>query len=385
MSVVFIGAGGFLGSRVLRRLLAEGTRERVTVLGRGSPGKLRERVTAAVAWLDGPPLDPGAPDRVRYLGADLTLPGLGLDPGSRARLAAGTEVVWHCAGPTRLIGDDPAPLYAGNVRGTRAVLDLAEEAADAHFVHVSTAFVAGRRRTGHIKEDDLSDAHGFATYYEESKYTAEKLVRAWAERHGRAVTVARPSLLLADRPAPAGIPAQPLDVVSRLIDEYFFPAREPGNSSRLRGGTASFRLPGDPRGTLNLLQADYAADALTRVVAAHRARTFTGVRTVHLTHPCETGFTVAKEAFETLYPGLTLTLTPKVPNPSRPEAVLAEHAASLLDFSDHRRTYDRSHLLADLGGLPDPPPVDSDCLRRALDRSGGRGTSMSAPAGGAEP
>ncbi|MEV0280528.1 SDR family oxidoreductase [Streptomyces sp. NPDC050610] len=375
MSVVITGATGFLGSRVLRHLLAEETRETVTVLGRGSPDTLRERVEAAVAWLDGPPVEPDAWQRVRCVGADLTRPTLGLTPGELAEAAAGAAQVWHCAARLHLAGDQ-SELFSTNVRGTRAVLDLAEQAPDAHLVYVSTAFVAGRRDAGHIMEDDLSDADGFHTRYEETKYTTERMIRAWTAAKGRRATIVRPSLLVSDRPAPAGLPAQPLDYVARLVDDTLRPRADQDPGLPMRGGVLPMRLQGDPHGTMNLLQADYAAEALLRVAAAGRARTGAGagagVRTVHVTHPREVAFPTAREALRELYPGLRLTVVPTVRNPSRHEALVIEHAGHLLDFGVQRRTYDRTHLREDVGDLPEPPDVDAAYLSRAFDRSGAR-------------
>ncbi|MFH8982787.1 SDR family oxidoreductase [Streptomyces varsoviensis] len=375
MSVVITGATGFLGSRVLRHLLAEETRERVTVLGRGSPESLRERVQAAVGWLDGPhdgpPLPPDAWQRVRCVGADLTRPALGLPPEELTAAADGAAQVWHCAAQLHLAGDQ-SDLFSTNVRGTRAVLDLADRAPDAHLVFVSTAFVAGRRDAGHIMEDDLSDADGFHTRYEETKYTAERMIRAWTAAKGRRATIARPSLLVADRSAPAGLPAQPLDYVSRLVDDALLPPTGGPLVRPVRGGVLPLRLQGDPHGAMNLLQVDYAAAALMRVAAAGRARTGAGVRTVHITHPREVTFPTAREALRTLYPGLRLTVVPAVRNPSRYEALVLQHAGHLLDFSAQRRTYDRTHLREDVGDLPDPPDVDAAYLSRAFDRRDAR-------------
>ncbi|MFE7122286.1 SDR family oxidoreductase [Streptomyces sp. NPDC057654] len=369
MSVVITGASGFLGSRVLRHLLAEETREPVAVLGRGSPDTLRERVEAAVAWLDGPPVAPDAWRRLRYVSADLTRPALGLTPEQLAEAADGAREVWHCAARLHLAGDE-SELFSTNVRGTRAVLDLAERAPDAHLVYVSTAFVAGRRDAGHIMEDDLSDADGFHTRYEETKYTAERMIRAWTAAKGRRAVIARPSLLVADRPAPAGLPAQPLDYVARLVDDTLRPRTGPMPGLPLRGGVLPLRLQGDPNGAMNLLQADYAAEAMVRVAAAARARTGCGVRTVHVTHPREVAFPAARDALRTLYPGLRLAVVPTVRNPSRHESLVIEHAGHFLDFGAQHRTYDRTHLREDVGDLPEPPDVDADYLSRAFDRAG---------------
>ncbi|WP_461018274.1 SDR family oxidoreductase [Streptomyces daliensis] len=369
------GASGFLGSHVLRELLAEDAREPVTVLGRGAPDDLRARVESAVASLPGPPLAPGALGRVRYLGADLALPGLGLGVEDRTRVTAGMTELWHCAALTNLQGD-PARLFEANVRGTRAVLELADGAPEAQLLHVSTAFVAGKRRSGHVMEDDLSEAEGFQTYYEETKYTAERMVRDWAGRDGRVATVLRPSMLVSDRPASGGSPEQTLDVVVRLIDDVLNSRREAADEEVAAlvpacGGALPFRIMGVPDAVMNAVQVDYAARAMMRVAAARGANPAPGVRTVHVTHPRNTPFEALKEALEMIFPGLRLSLLPTVPAPARHEAFAMAHWSQLVGFSAQARTYDRAHLLEDLactGGLPDPAPLDSAYLKRATDR-----------------
>lgn len=379
MSVLFTGASGFLGSRVLRELLAENTPEPITVLGRGTPQELRERVESAVTWLRAPALGPGALDRLRYATADLALPDLGLAEAERARLTDGVTTVWHCAALLDLLGD-PSGLFRANVLGTRRVLELAEEAPAAQLLYVSTAFVAGGRRAGHVMEDELSDSEGFQTYYEETKYTAERMIRTWAGRNERAATVLRPSLLLTDRPSPPGVPGQTLDVLIRLIDNMLPSGHTapddglPSPDDALDGGvpagrdsTLPFRVRGDPDAAMNAVQVDYAARVMARVAAARRGEG--GVRTVHVTHPHNTVFEIAKVALESLYPGLLLTVTPTVPAPTRIEALAMEYCGNLLGFGTQQRTYDRTQLLRYAGDLPEPAPVDSEYVMRALNRT----------------
>ncbi|GAB2626603.1 SDR family oxidoreductase [Streptomyces capparidis] len=369
MSVLFTGATGFLGSRVLRVLLAQGTGESVTVLGRGSPAELRERVVAAVSWPT--PLPPGALGRLRHLPADLTEPRLGMDARDRDRAARGVTAVWHFAASTALQGD-PAALYRANVLGTRAVLELAGEAPGARVLHVSTAYVAGRRATGRVMEDDLTEEHGFETYYEETKYTAERLVRSWARESGRSVTVLRPSLLVTDRAVPEGLPEQPFATLLRVAARTLrVGSGEAEALAEVLGGgalpdsAARFRLEGDPRGSANLLQAEYAATAMARVAAAHRDAG-PGVTTVHVTHPRNTSFAVASLALKAVHPGLDVTIEPVLRGPTPYEAVAAERAGFLLAFSAQRRTYDRTNLLRAVGGLPDPKPITSAYLARVI-------------------
>ncbi|MBB5938429.1 SDR family oxidoreductase [Streptomyces zagrosensis] len=376
MSVLLTGATGFLGCRLLRELLAHGQDE-VIVLGRGTPEDLRHRVEAAVRWLRTPPLTPDALAAVRYVSGDLTRPGLGLRPAERAQLTGNLSALWHCAALLQL-GSDPAPLHLANVVGTRRILDLADEAPEARLLHVSTAYVAGRRASGVVMEDDLLHTAGFQVPYEESKHTAERLVHAWAQRGERAVTVFRPSLLVTDRPVPDGLPSQPADAMLRPLERHLgswakqvSPVR--GLLHRPRGEVDRPRamhlgVTGDPQGSLNMLQADYAAHAMVR--AATRLTPTPGVRTLHVTHPHNVLFATAVAALRTRFPDLTVTMTEQLSRPTlleRQAARLAE--ASLLAYSTHRRTYDRTNLIAALDGLPDPAPVDESYLSRAFGRA----------------
>ncbi|MDT0448070.1 SDR family oxidoreductase [Streptomyces hesseae] len=376
MTVLLTGATGFLGCRILRALLADGTDEPVHVLGRGTPPDLRTRVEAAVSWLDSPPIQPDALRRLRCFTADMAHPELGIEPGERARVTDGVTVIWHCAALLALQAD-PVILYRTNVLGTRGVLNLAESAPNAHVLHISTAYVAGRRQSGHVTEDDLSDEAGFHVPYEETKHTAERLVHAWCRRTGRAATILRPSLLITDRRVPDGLPEQPLGVLARLVEHTLRTSADEATRTRILHGEAhgaamTFRVPGDPGGSLNFVQADYAVSAMTRVMA-RRARG-AGVHTVHVTHPHNTPVALVKSAFEARYPGMTVQISPTIPAPTPLESAVIADTAHLAAYSTQRRTYDRTHLLRAVTGLPDPPPLGTAYLLRAL-------TPAEAPAG----
>ncbi|CAM5438698.1 MULTISPECIES: SDR family oxidoreductase [Streptomyces] len=374
MAVLFTGATGFLGSRILRHLLAEDGDDRpITVLGRGGEGSLRARVGTALDGLDGLAGAATPRGRLRYVPADLTLPGLGLTDGERRALTDACSVVWHCAAHLAL-HDDPVPLFKANVLGTRRVLDLATEAAGARVVHLSTAYVAGGRAEGHIREDDLDGGHGFLTPYEESKYTAERAVHAWSARAGRGATILRPSLLVSDRPVHGSGQRQPLAVLAFLIHEALRRRAEddPALASLLDGGDAHgsglrVRVRAGSGGALNLVPVDYAAHAAVCAARAAAARPGApaGVRTVHLTHPHNTPFATAVKVLERLYPGLRLDLVDDLDDPDPYESLFAHHLASLLVFTAQRRTYDRSNLLQDTDGLPDPKPLDATYLADA--------------------
>jgi nucleoside-diphosphate-sugar epimerase len=375
LSLLLTGATGFLGCRLLRELLAHGEDE-VTVLGRGTPEELRHRVEAAVRWLDAPPLAPDALATVRYVSGDLTRPDLGLGRRERTRLTDGLNALWHCAALLNMTSV-PAPLHHANVIGTRRILELADEAPAARLLYVSTAYVAGRRPTGVVMEDDLLDTAGFQVPYEESKFTAERLVQAWARRDGRDATVFRPSLLVTDRPVPDGLPSQPADALLRPLERHLrnwtkglssvgtLPRPSHGEA-RHPAPTLNLRIVGDPQGTLNMLQVDYAAHAMVR--AATRLGPAPGIRTLHVTHPHNVSFATASSALADRFPGLSVTMTERLTHPTPLERQISQQGTPLLTYSIHRRAYDRTKLLAALDGLPDPPPVDRAYLSRAFGR-----------------
>src|SRR5947209_15640616 len=93
MTALVTGATGFIGSAVVRALLARG--EAVRVLVRAG-GDRRNLEGIAVEIVEG----------------DLR------DPGARARAVVGIESLYHVAADYRLWVPDPAAMYATNVEAT---------------------------------------------------------------------------------------------------------------------------------------------------------------------------------------------------------------------------------------------------------------------------
>lgn len=128
---------------------------------------------------------------VRAVTGDVTEPGLGV---AGADLATVTHVI-HCAASVSF--DLPlAEARQINVAGTANVLAAcrampAFERLDA----VSTCYVAGRR-TGLIREADLTHTAGFHNTYEQTKYESEQLLRA--AMPDTAIAVHRPSIVVGD-------------------------------------------------------------------------------------------------------------------------------------------------------------------------------------------
>src|SRR5262249_35727672 len=150
----------FLGLHLVRGLLA--VHRRLVVLARGAPAATLERIGRFLTLVGAPPeVVGGLPTWVRVVVADVTRPRFGLSGGAFASLAAGLDAVWHSAGHTPLDAD-LGLLRRVNVEGTRNALALATAARHRPMLyHVSTAFVAGRRRYGTVYDDELTDEFGF--------------------------------------------------------------------------------------------------------------------------------------------------------------------------------------------------------------------------------
>lgn len=154
------GGTGFVGTRLVRRLLAEGRRVRVLVR---DPGRLA----------------PDVAGRVEAVRGDLR------DPEAVARALGGSDAVYHLAACARAWAPDSARFHKVNVLGVRHVLDaLRRESGRARLVHVSTILTLSPRRPSPLEAGGIGP-----TPYEATKAEGERLVDAYAREGGSAVVV----------------------------------------------------------------------------------------------------------------------------------------------------------------------------------------------------
>lgn len=160
--VLVIGANGYLGSHVTRRLVADGRDVRVMV-----------REGANTIGIDDLTV-------TRFVG-DIW------DDAVLRQAMTGCDVVYYCVVDARGWLRDPAPLFRTNVEGTRNVLDVAVEPAVAEglekFVFTSSYVTVGRRRGRVATESDTISDRGL-TPYVRSRVQAENLVLDYARSRG---------------------------------------------------------------------------------------------------------------------------------------------------------------------------------------------------------
>ena len=167
--VLVTGATGFIGSHLVRALLARGDDVRVTVRA-GSPTKLLE-------GLD-----------VEQVTADI------VDPRAMRRAAKGIERAFHLAGSVNLRrGADE--LLRTNAEGTRTVLDACLAAGVQRAVHVSSVAAIGPARPGGALDERHVWSGPLGVPYADSKHAAEVEALRVAAR-GLDVVVASPAHVL---------------------------------------------------------------------------------------------------------------------------------------------------------------------------------------------
>ncbi|HEY8585000.1 MAG TPA: SDR family oxidoreductase [Capillimicrobium sp.] len=177
------GFPGFIGRRLVRRLVESDPQTRVIALAEPRMAGQARRVAADIG------------DRVDVVLGDITERTLGLSEADRARVTAETTHVFHLAA----IYDLAVPVELAqrvNVEGTGNVLELCR-ACDGlqRLVYISTAYVAGLRN-GVVYEHELNLGQGFKNHYESTKFQAEVWVREWV--HRIPTTILRPAIVVGD-------------------------------------------------------------------------------------------------------------------------------------------------------------------------------------------
>lgn len=238
-TILLTGATGALGTELAARFSREG--DRVLAVVHEKTGLIRAGGVAV-------PSRTRAGGSVTMVPGDVTHPGLGLADDVRKGLRGTVDLVVHAAAVTEF-GRPKQAYYGVNVSGTTHVLDLVSDL-DVPVVHVSTAYVAGRRQ-GLVLEKELDEGQGFSNDYEQSKFEAERLFRLAVDT-GLRGTIVRPSIVVGRRRDGVTRDFKNIYVMLKLV-----------TSGRLT------RVPGLPNASLDFVPVD---DVVEVVVAAARGR-----------------------------------------------------------------------------------------------------------------
>jgi thioester reductase-like protein len=200
-SIFITGVTGVVGGKLLQDLLT-GTSARITCLVRGDD---LERATSRIRHFLGVYDAEGALDeefrrRVTPVLGDVSRDKLGLDDRTWDRLAEETDVTIHAASRTTLITfyEVLAPI---NVEGTRRAVDFALKTRNRYLMYVSSFSALGDHLYANrppFFEHDLELGQAYDDLpYQETKYRAEKLIRA-ATEEGLVWNIFRPGNIMGD-------------------------------------------------------------------------------------------------------------------------------------------------------------------------------------------
>jgi nucleoside-diphosphate-sugar epimerase len=241
--VLITGATGIVGCELVRTLLRSADPPQILALLRGSHAEVQEKRHWIREWSG---VGSERADCLIALRGDMTLPGFGLGAHDQAAARSVTGIL-HAGAVTRF-DQTPEAARLNNVVAAQNILEHARQCPQLGRIGmVSTVFVAGRR-SGTIREAELDLQTDFNNEYERSKAHAEHEARI--RMHELPIDIYRLSI-----------------VVGRRTDGYI---------SRLSGIYPLFRLfhegllamfPGSPGQTVDLIPADFAAEAVLHLFA----------------------------------------------------------------------------------------------------------------------
>src|SRR3954454_3301645 len=235
----FTGFPGFIGKRLVQRLLSDDPELRIAAIVEES---MVERARKAAA-------DLGAEDRIEVLQGDIGERDLGLQAADLDRLKRETSVAFHLAAIYNLAVPFKIA-HRVNVEGTANVLDFCARCEQlGRLNYVSTAYVAGER-TGFVYEHELSMGQGFKNHYESTKFQAELWVRDMFDRVP--TTVYRPAIVVGDSKTGE----------TQKFDGPYYMLRTIAVSVARHTPIAQF---GDSSAPFNVVPVDFVVDALHAV------------------------------------------------------------------------------------------------------------------------
>ncbi len=254
MQYFVTGATGFIGKRLVRKLLQRKGAVVHFLIRRESEGKvaaLREY------WGVGPA-------RALPVFGDLTEKKLGVSADDVKALKGQIDHFFHLAAVYDLGADEDSQV-AVNIDGTRHTLELAKAIGAGHFHHVSSIAAAGLY-AGVFREDMFEEAENIDHPYFMTKHESEKLVRA---ENKLAWTVYRPAMVVGDSQS---------GEMDKIDGPYYFFKLIQRMRQILPPWMPSIGLEG---GRINIVPVDFVVNALDHIAHGERK----GGECFHLVDP----------------------------------------------------------------------------------------------------
>ncbi|HLD20372.1 MAG TPA: SDR family oxidoreductase [Patescibacteria group bacterium] len=262
MRFLLTGAAGFLGSRLLKRLLCDGHEVQVLVRSRGTQTARERMQSCDVEVIDG----------------DI------LNPKDWADHVSPVDVIIHCASSITFSEKEREHTMQTNVQGTLNLLEVAHNVG-ARFWYVSTAYVCGDNHDSAFETFEWCNP--FRNPYEESKRLAEQAV-ANAFLSGRipGAVIFRPSIIAGE--TLTGIAEAASGYLGYMYGAYqlrrIVEAKYQDKFVRDDHGRwmVPARIPCNPIATINIIPVDIVVNLMVELgmrCEDHRLGVF------HLSHP----------------------------------------------------------------------------------------------------
>ncbi len=195
MKILVTGATGFIGSAVVRELVARKKSVRCLVRKDSDRSNLKEL-------------------KVEYVDGDVT------DIDSVRRALKGVDQVFHLAAVYAIWLPDPNLMYRVNVNGTQKVLTACRDAKVKKVVYVSSTAALGAHGKTPADEKAVFNMASTKDHYYISKYQAEQVAMEFAQK-GLPVVIVNPSVPIGARdikPTPSG--ALIINIIKGLLPGY---------------------------------------------------------------------------------------------------------------------------------------------------------------------
>ncbi len=258
-TILLTGGTGFLGTELLSKLirLSDSQLSKIYVIVRASGDEEAFQRLRACLYNEKNLYD-AVGTRIIPVPGDFTKSDLGITDRARALLTEEVTLIVH-AGAEIGFQKSREELVKTNYIGTKNMLTFAGTVSGLRrFVHISTAYVAGRKR-GTVTEDEPAGT-SFSSLYERTKAKAEELVRA----SGLPFSIIRPGMIVGDSVTGWVRNFNTIYYVLKLMllkELWVFPI--------------------SPETRLNIVPGDYVADCVLKISFAKEAPG----RTFHLTCP----------------------------------------------------------------------------------------------------
>jgi NAD(P)-dependent dehydrogenase (short-subunit alcohol dehydrogenase family) len=238
MQYFVTGATGFIGKRLVQKLLSRKGAVVHVLIRPGSESKLKDlREFCGVSAA-----------RLLPVTGDLTRKKLGVSPEQIKQLKGNIDHAYHLAAIYDLGADEASQLEV-NVEGTRNTVEFAKAIDAGHFHHVSSIAAAGLYE-GVFREDMFDEAENYEHPYFMTKHVSEKIVR---EECKVPWSVYRPAMVVGDSTT---------GEMDKIDGPYYFFKLIQRMRQLLPPWMPSIGLEG---GRINIVPVDFVVDALNAI------------------------------------------------------------------------------------------------------------------------